>query len=109
MGWECQRQKSSTPKACSLYKLNGKKQHNTTMRSSENGLTSQTVDRFQMGANILLKPAPHPDGFLPPSPDLYTAALMDWLLELLLNTVPVTRIWKQPRTGEQLAGPQPHS
>lgn len=60
MSWECQRQKSSIPKACSLYKLDEKKEHNTMMRGSENGLTSQTVGRFQMGANILLKPAPHP-------------------------------------------------
>lgn len=60
MSWECQRQKSSTPKACSLCKLSGQKEYNTMMWSSQNGLTSQTVDRFQMSANILLKPVPHP-------------------------------------------------
>lgn len=42
------------------YTNSMKRKHSTMMRGSENGLTSQTVGRFQMGANILLKPAPHP-------------------------------------------------
>lgn len=85
---------------------NSMKRKSTTQwwEAQKNGLTSQTVGRFQMGANILLKPAPHPWWLLASiSWCIYTAALMDWLLELLLNAVPITR------TGEHPADPQPHT